>query len=72
MLNEYTEGDSRENKHAIACRKNVCEMRCQCWCHGITRHENGDLRDDAYYTLISMGYGYALAREKKEAENGNS
>lgn len=51
MLSEYCEGDARKKRHAIACGKlsPSCSMSCRCWCHGITRHLNGDVRPDWRY-----------------------
>ena len=50
-LNPYTEGDRRIGTHAKACKPRSaggsCEMSCRCWCHGITKHMNGDVRADS-------------------------
>ena len=46
-MDKYREGDKRTNTHAEACShsKNVpCKMSCRCWCHGITKHLNVELR----------------------------
>lgn len=48
-LNPWTEGDARTQTHAKGCGRGRpgCAMYCRCWCHGITKHQNGTIRADA-------------------------
>lgn len=59
MPDPYTEGDARTSTHARACRDKMCEMSCQCWCHGIDRHLAGGLRPD---TMQRCECGHILQR----------
>jgi hypothetical protein len=47
-LSPSTEGDRRTNTHSWYCQKRRCaDGPCRCWCHGVTKHLNGDTRPDA-------------------------
>jgi hypothetical protein len=50
-VNPVTEGDRRTETHARDCGgkngRGACPMYCRCWCHGITKHTNGERRPDA-------------------------
>jgi hypothetical protein len=49
-LNLWSEGDARTMTHARACADCRGNFSDRCWCHGVTKHQNGDRRPDADVT----------------------